>query len=218
MWASVARIRAEPVLLRPGQCPLVGTPPLRRTPTASAPRGTFPHVGPLPGNRELLLVIVEGRDGVADKRPSASHSRYTRRAGVPVRARASPSFAIRSRPMYGFSGGAGARSCSSGENDVVRGRHHAGQGLPRASRRNGSRNGFTSAMASPFLQEIDDVAKRRTLRKKDRAVVDHPHHGGSGGGAGAPPQDPIDAPVNSRTISSAGHPRPGSPTGWPTCR
>src|SRR5512135_3232724 len=78
-------------------------------------------------------------------------------------------------------------------------------------------------MASPFLQEFDDVAKRENpFPQQDRVAVDHPHHGGAGGVPGTfpaarssyrspPHKTQSTTPVNSRTISSADLHAPGFP-------
>src|SRR5512141_1855811 len=69
-------------------------------------------------------------------------------------------------------------------------------------------------MASPFLQEFDDVAKRENpVPQQDRVVVDHPHHGGAGGVHGAFPARVPGRRMAPRSSSSGGTP-PARSSKW----
>ena len=122
--------QGEPVLLRLGQRPLVGEHlPFPERRQLQGPEEPLPHEGPLPGDRELLLVVVEGRDGVADQRPLGEPlAEPGGGAGVLVHARAvallrhpevDPGDVFRVAPVQ--------RLLLLRGDDVVRRRHDAGQ-------------------------------------------------------------------------------------------
>ncbi len=122
--------QGKPVLLRPGQRPFVGEHlPFAERRQLQGPEEPLPDAGPLPGDRELLLVVVEGGGGVPDQCPFGeplAEPRGGARVLVPARPVAflrhpevDPGDVFRVAPVQ--------RLLLLRRYDVVRRRHHAGQ-------------------------------------------------------------------------------------------